>query len=88
MPSCSPMSPSNSTIQERRQKLWQSRGCGFIPGALRNLPNLYIKTASTLEAFRRIFGRTLVRQIHLIDNNYDTLRIEGFVSLTGAPTKV
>jgi len=88
MPSCFPMSPSNSSIQEPRQKSWPSRGCGFIPRVVRTLPDLYLKTASTLEAFRRIFGRTLVQQTHLIDSNYDSLRIEGFLSLIGAPTKV
>jgi len=88
MPSCSPTSPSNSSIQERRQKSWPSRGCDFIPRMLRTEPDLCLKTASTLEAFRRIFGRTLVQQTHLIDSNYDSLRIEGFIGLTGASTKV
>ena len=88
MPLCFPMSLSNSSIQERRQKSWPSRGCGFIPRVVRPLPDLYLKTASTLEAFRRIFGRALVQQTHTIDSDYDLLKMEGFVSLTGAPTKV
>jgi len=88
MPSCFPTLPSNSSIQEHKQKSWPSRGCDFIPRMVRTLPDLYIKTPSTLEAFRRMFGRALVRQTHLIDSNYDSLRIEGFVSLTGALTKV
>lgn len=45
------------------------------------------KTASTLEAFRRIFGKALVQQTHPVDNPCDSLKIEGFISLTGTSTK-
>lgn len=88
MPSSSLTSPSNSNIQERRRKSWLSRRCGSNSRMVKARPNLCPKTASTLDAFRRIFGRTLVQQTHVIDSTHDSLRIEGFISLAGTSTKV
>ena len=60
----------------------------YHPHDDRNNSNPCLKTTSTLEAFRRIFGRTLVQQTHLVNSSYDSLRIEGFISLTGTSAKV
>ncbi|KAL1946475.1 hypothetical protein VTO73DRAFT_14579 [Trametes versicolor] len=45
------------------------------------------KTASTLAAFRHIYGKALADEVEEIEEHCDGMRLEGFVSLQGAYSK-
>ncbi|KAF9481858.1 hypothetical protein BDN70DRAFT_930536 [Pholiota conissans] len=45
------------------------------------------KTASTLQCFRRLYGSALTEHIHTVLESSAALKIEGFISLTGAHSK-
>ncbi|KAL5487622.1 MLH3 [Sanghuangporus weigelae] len=45
------------------------------------------RTPSTLLTFRHLYGRTLVDRVDIIDCESDSMRIDGFLSLIGSPSK-
>ncbi|KAL0949232.1 hypothetical protein HGRIS_009310 [Hohenbuehelia grisea] len=45
------------------------------------------QTASTLAAFRQIYGRALVEHVHEVHACQEELRLDGFISLVGAHSK-
>ncbi|KAF8204753.1 hypothetical protein BJ912DRAFT_939222 [Pholiota molesta] len=46
------------------------------------------KTASTLDCFRRLYGSALTEHFHTVFETTESLKIEGFISLTGAYSKM
>ncbi|KIM46426.1 hypothetical protein M413DRAFT_441520 [Hebeloma cylindrosporum] len=46
------------------------------------------KTASTLDSFRHLYGDALTEHTEAVDITSGSMRIEGFISLTGATSKV
>ncbi|KAH9833711.1 uncharacterized protein C8Q71DRAFT_772167 [Rhodofomes roseus] len=45
------------------------------------------KTASTLAAFRHLYGRALVEHVEEVNEQMGDIRLEGFLSLDGSPSK-
>ncbi|KAG7097308.1 hypothetical protein E1B28_004670 [Marasmius oreades] len=45
------------------------------------------KSISSLEVFRRLYGKALSQHVHEINVNQDNMRLEGFISLEGSLSK-
>ncbi|KAM6496087.1 hypothetical protein JOM56_008793 [Amanita muscaria] len=66
------------------RNLRSQRGAGSSRDSTWHIP----KTGSTLETFRHLYGRALAKDIEVIDLVSGDMKLNGFISLAGAPSKM